>query len=115
MDSLTALKLNVNKVLELSVKQNEKLTDIQRKLELTSASITSLARRVDRIEENSRELTSASIASLASRVECIEGSSSSKSISMKVPREISVICNSTVFLCSLARQTLNGEQDGVRH
>ena len=53
MDSLTALKLNVAKVLELSVKQNEKLTDIQKKLEHTSASINSLAMRVDRIEESS--------------------------------------------------------------
>ena len=75
MDSLTALKLNVAKVLELSVKQNEKLTDIQKKLEHTSASINSLAMRVDRIEESStsdgrKERTS--------------------SRSLKTPKEISV-------------------------
>ena len=75
MDSLTALKLNVAKVLELSVKQNEKLTDIQKKLEHTSASINSLAMRVDRMEESStsdgrKERTS--------------------SRSLKTPKEISV-------------------------
>ena len=75
MDSLTALKLNVAKVLELSVKQNEKLTDILKKLEHTSASINSLAMRVDRIEESStsdgrKERTS--------------------SRSLKTPKEISV-------------------------
>ena len=74
MDSLTALKLNVSKVLELSIKQNEKLTDIQKKLELTSASISSLAKRVDHIEE---------ISTQSGRKE--------SSIARRVPREISVI------------------------
>ena len=75
MDSLTALKLNVAKVLELSVKQNEKLTDIQKKLEHTSASINSLAMRVDRIEESS---------TLDGRKE------RTSSRSLKTPKEISV-------------------------
>ena len=55
MDQLTTLKLNIDKLLELSKQQNERLADIQRKLELTitSASFTSLANRVDRIEAES--------------------------------------------------------------
>ena len=68
MDPIAVLKLNIDKVLELSTKQNEKLTDIQRKVELTSASVARLAKRVDPIEEVS-----------------------STSGSIKIPRQLSVI------------------------
>ena len=61
MDPFAALKLNIDKVLELGIKQNEKLTDIQRKVELTSASVARLAKRVDRIEEVSVSSTSGKI------------------------------------------------------
>jgi len=50
MEYLTALKLNIDKVLEFNRKQDEKLADIQKKME---NSIASLTKRMDRIEENS--------------------------------------------------------------
>ena len=92
------LKLNIDKVLELNKRQNEKLADIQRKLELTSANITSLSIRMDRMEENailgnmqvsSRGLESTSVVSLSRRVDRVEENYASRP-STKVPREISV-------------------------
>ena len=108
------LKLNIDKLLELGKQQNERLADIQRKLELTSASVTSLTNRVDRIEsENSTlnstsgsiqipsELVSASVTSLEKRVERIEENSrdtrgdtattGTRVERIKVPKELSVI------------------------
>ena len=62
MDPLAALKRNIDRVLEYSKKQDEKLGDIQKNLAL-------LAKRVDHIEELNHK---------------------SESGSIKVPRELSV-------------------------
>ena len=111
MEQFTVLKLNIDKLLELGKQQNERLADIQRKLELTSATVTSLTNRVDRMEaENSTsgsvqipsELVSASVASLEKRVERIEENSTRNattgtSVERKVPKELSVI---QLYLCS---------------
>ena len=76
------------------MKQNEKLTDLQRKLELTSANITLVSKKVESIEENQSASASAHVASLAKRVERIEENGASASVisraSKKIPREISV-------------------------
>ena len=103
MEQLTMI---VDKLLELSKQQNERLADIQRKLELTSASVTSLTNTVDRMESESAasgsiqipsELVTASVALLEKRVERIEENSTHDATSvtrvarMKVPKELSVV------------------------
>ena len=114
------LTLIIDKLLELSKQQNERLADIQRKLELTSASVTSLTKRVESATSGSiqipSELVTASVALLEKRVERIEDNSTHDATSvtrvarMKVPKELSVV---QLYLHTCVRATFNKLQGVV--